>query len=373
MPWIKSVNTAVTENAWNSLVSVVPNCTPEQARRHALLDPEIAYFFHCREPMAVSNPAWPSPRQLNAGDCAFFTGTPSPGSAPQADGYTKSGLSIAYVNNISAENLLKVLCYVDTDGNAAVDIACIFAANLNAALEVGYKALAPDFAPPAGGAYACANARTFETLNSGAIASLQARGITVLLTFLGNHDAAGWSNFPTSELADNFVDQLVCVVGTYGLDGIDIDDEYSDPPSKPVVPLVTVTSKIKERMPNKILSKALYADHGAFAPVYNKMTLGETLTYGWEMSYFDCDPDSRLRPYTKFMKSTRLALGFEAPSALPVTATVALLKEQQYAGMMVYAFETDANATLLGELVRAWCGHGAWCGPDQGAVGALPG
>ncbi|ATQ76134.1 hypothetical protein CR152_17530 [Massilia violaceinigra] len=322
--------------------------------------------------MLVSNPAWPSPRQLNAGDCAFFTGTPSPGSAPQADAYTKTGMSIAYVNHLSPENLLKVLCYVDTDGNAAVDVVCIFAANLNATLPPDYTALAPRITPPPGGTYACANERTLNTLNSGAIATLQLRGITVLLTFLGNNDAAGWSNFPTAELAGNFVDQLAHVVSTYGLDGIDIDDEYSDRPPSPVMPLVTVTSMIKKAMPDKILSKALFQDLDAFQPVYNNMTLGETLTYGWEMSYGG-DPASRLSPYTEFMKPATLALGFEAPSGLPVARTVEWLKEGGYAGAMVYAFEMDDDANLLGELIIKWCGPDAWCKSDQCADGTAPG
>ncbi|NHZ35087.1 glycosyl hydrolase family 18 protein [Massilia rubra] len=372
MPWTKTVNTAVTQAAWISLVSVAPDCTPEQARRKALLNPEIGYFFHCREPMVVSDPAWPAPRQFNAGDCVFFAGTPSTGSAPQADSYTKNGMSVAYVNNISRDNLLKVLDYVDADGNAAVDVACIFAANLNMSIKPGYTALAPAINPLPGGTYACANDATLATLGSGAIEKLQSRGVTVLLTFLNNHDAAGWSNFATPELAGNFVDQLASVVRTYGLDGIDIDDEYSSVAPVSDTALVMTTSMIKEAMPDKILSKALFDDLGYFQSTYQHVQLGETLTYGWEMSYGN-DPDTRLPPYTKYMKANALVLGFEAPSPLSVPDTVAWLKKGDYAGVMAYAFETDANADLLGALIIDWCGPGAWRKAGQSADGKVPG
>jgi chitinase len=50
----------------------------------------------------------------------------------------------------------------------------------------------------------------------------------VVLTILGNHQGAGICNFPTREAARDFAQQLANTVNTYGLDGIDFDDEYSE-------------------------------------------------------------------------------------------------------------------------------------------------
>ena len=48
------------------------------------------------------------------------------------------------------------------------------------------------------------------------------------MSILGNHEGAGFANFPTYESADAFAAQLEQVVNTYHLDGIDFDDEYAE-------------------------------------------------------------------------------------------------------------------------------------------------
>ena len=47
----------------------------------------------------------------------------------------------------------------------------------------------------------------------------------VLLSVLGNHQGAGFANFTSFAQADAFAAQLADAVTTYGLDGIDFDDE----------------------------------------------------------------------------------------------------------------------------------------------------
>ena len=78
--------------------------------------------------------------------------------------------------------------------------------------------------------YLYLNERVQQTLNEAEtqIRPVQARGTKVLLSILGNHEGAGFANFPTYESADAFAAQLEQVVNTYHLDGIDFDDEYAE-------------------------------------------------------------------------------------------------------------------------------------------------
>src|SRR3954452_7005487 len=52
-------------------------------------------------------------------------------------------------------------------------------------------------------------------------------GIIVVLAVVTNWSKAGWSEFTDQKAAQWFVDQLLAAVDRFGLDGIDIDDEYS--------------------------------------------------------------------------------------------------------------------------------------------------
>lgn len=61
------------------------------------------------------------------------------------------------------------------------------------------------------------------------------------------------------------------------------------------------------------------------------------------------------------MAKNALSLGFWYQSLSPNPCDdVAWLKTNGYEGVMVYAFQEDQNATLLGTLVDAWCGPGNW-------------
>ncbi len=70
---------------------------------------------------------------------------------------------------------------------------------------------------------------------------------------------AGICNFPTREAAKDFALQLANTVNTYGLDGIDFDDEYSDygnngtgqPNDSSFVMLV---QELRALLPDKIIS-----------------------------------------------------------------------------------------------------------------------
>ncbi|MCV9930324.1 glycosyl hydrolase family 18 protein [Flavobacterium sp. LS1R49] len=357
MAWTKKANSAMFKGAnWNTLIKKVSNCTPELAKRIAIKDPKISFFFFCREAMILENLG--DKGIFRAGDAVFFSGEPWYGSAPQCDSYEKTGMSVAYVN---VENIQTPGCYTMADGSAAVDVVCIFAANINnMPFPAGSFQLAPNTKVPNGYPYVVGS-QGYVNLTAATIQKLQNKGITVLLTLLNNHDYSGWSEFPDAATATNFAQQLKEVVNRLGLDGIDIDDEYSKSTDPNPSSLVMVTTIMKELMPDIIISKALFDDAQYFTPTYKNRTLVDNLTYGWEMSY-GVPPEYILPTYYGLgMAKDTLVCGFSSghPSSSP-SNDVSWLKENGYEGIMVYAFQDQPNVALLGDLVNYWNGDGNW-------------
>lgn len=78
------------------------------------------------------------------------------------------------------------------------------------------------------------------------------------------------------------------------------------------------------------------------------------------------DPQGRLEPYTELgMNRNQLSLGFWSgqQSANP-NQNVQWLKDNGYAGAMIFAFEEQENVDLMGIVVDAWYGSGNWNPPS---------
>jgi hypothetical protein len=191
----------------------------------------------------------------------------------------KSGpLTVGYieVNNYSILDVGKYT--LASTGANVFDIGIIFAANIN--YDVTQQKAVLYF-----------NTQVTNTLNNAStnIAPLQAKGIKVLLSILGNHQGAGIANFPTQAAAQDFAQQLANAVNTYGLDGIDFDDEYADygtngtgqPNAYSFVYLVTA---LRNLLPNKIIS---FYNIGPAASnlSYNGVTVGSKVNYSWNPYY----------------------------------------------------------------------------------------
>src|SRR5512140_2781775 len=98
MAWTKTPNVAQYKGAdWKNFIRKEPNCTPERARRIALQNPRITFFFFCRQEMVLEGPVFEKYGAFHPGDAVFFSGEPWFGSAPQCDSYQKNKMTVAYV------------------------------------------------------------------------------------------------------------------------------------------------------------------------------------------------------------------------------------------------------------------------------------
>jgi hypothetical protein len=86
MDWKKIPNVAMYKKAdWKGLIKQEANCTVERAKQIAEADPNIAFFFICRQGMYLEG----INKSFKPGDAVFFSGAPWYGSAPQCDAYEK--------------------------------------------------------------------------------------------------------------------------------------------------------------------------------------------------------------------------------------------------------------------------------------------
>ncbi|WP_432943155.1 endo-beta-N-acetylglucosaminidase H [Kribbella sp. CA-253562] len=214
---------------------------------------------------------------LAAGGAAAATGVPLTASAAPRKPRAKNGpISVAYVE-VNNHSMLNVGKYTLAKGGAQVfDVAVIFAANIN---YDGTKA------------YLHFNENVQRVLDNveTEVRPLQRKGIKVLLSILGNHQGAGFANFPSQAAASAFAQELADAVNRYGLDGIDFDDEYAEygvngtglPNASSFVYLV---SALRQKLPTKLIT--LY-DIGPSAErlSYNGQSIANTFDYAWNPYY----------------------------------------------------------------------------------------
>ncbi|MBI0295248.1 chitinase [Streptomyces sp. PRKS01-29] len=204
------------------------------------------------------------------------TGANSAAAAPAAAKQGPTSVAYVEVNNNSMRNVGK---YTLTGGGGNVfDVAVIFAANIN--YNTGTKT-----------AYLHFNENVQRVLDNAAteIRPLQQKGIKVVLSVLGNHQGAGFANFPSQQAASAFAKQLSDTVAKYGLDGIDFDDEYAEygnngtgqPNDSSFVHLVTA---LRANMPDKIIS--LYNIGPAASRLsYGGVDISSAFDYAWNPYY----------------------------------------------------------------------------------------
>ncbi|MCJ7934230.1 MAG: fibronectin type III domain-containing protein [Chryseobacterium sp.] len=198
--------------------------------------------------------------------------------APLLKAQQLNPLGVCYVE-VNNNNLLNTGSYTLQNTNRQLfDVAIIFAANIN--YDVSKSR-----------AYISNNNNVTKVLNdvNTYVKPLQQKGIKVLLDLLGNHQGAGISNFPNREAAKDFALQIANTVYTYGLDGVDLDDEYADygnngtgqPNSSSFVMLL---QELKAAMPDKLIT-FYYLGPATSRQSYNGDQAGNYINYSWNAYY----------------------------------------------------------------------------------------
>ncbi|MGO1069146.1 hypothetical protein [Lysobacter sp. CA199] len=191
------------------------------------------------------------------------------------------------------------------------------------------------------------------------VRGLQAKGIKVQISYLGNHQNAGWSCNMSTAGATKLGNAMVAEVVKYGLDGINVDDEYSTC-SGNAKAFYTVLKTIKANpdFAGKSLTKALWSDASYFRSPNNA---ADHLTEGYEMTY--AGSVGYLAPYVGYgMKKNALFLGIspQFSSTSEVRSIAESVVDGGYAGVMVWApnafLDNDGAAGFYTEIVKAQAG-----------------
>jgi hypothetical protein len=185
---------------------------------------------------------------------------------------------LAVYVEVNSNDLANVADYTLAEsGEAAIDMAMIFAANINYDGEKAYLHF---------------NERVTETLDNAEtqIRPVQEKGTKVLLSVLGNHQGAGFANFTSFAEADAFAAQLADAVTTYGLDGIDFDDEWTNygangTPQPNPESFGWLATALRDRLgPDKIIS--LYAIGPTYTTTdFTLFDAAGVLDYAWNPYY----------------------------------------------------------------------------------------
>ena len=159
---------------------------------------------------------------------------------------------------VNDTNPLNALQWRMEDGRYLVNYLVLFAANINYDREKGEV-------------YIYTNPQVSYILahNDEVIQPLRKHGIKVLLGLLGNHDESGLAQL--SEIgARDFARKIAAMCYAYKLDGVNFDDEYSDPPylSNPLFARHSTEAgsrlmfETKKAMPDKYVTTFQYGSMG---------------------------------------------------------------------------------------------------------------
>jgi len=159
--------------------------------------------------------------------------------------------------------LTEVLQYKHTDGSPQANVVNL----TGAAIAIG----------PNGSTYLQMDSLLLQTLQSSQVPQLHRAGIKLVLCIQGN-GKQGFGDIPAEKAEDfaNYVKQDV--LDKYGLDGVDVDDEYPTGGNTKLEPVVAAMRQALGQ--DAILSKALYLDYDMSRKLISYFDYGGIMDYG---------------------------------------------------------------------------------------------
>lgn len=319
----------------------LPGFPPREGRRRTLRS-AIAVIASLAAALAIG---------ATSTSAAMAAGSTATGTRPSQ---AKTGpLSVAYIE-VNSDSMLSVGKYtLASDGSNVFDIAVIFAANI-------------DYNTSTKTAYLSFNPHVRSVLNnvSTQIRPLQAKGIKVELSILGNHEGAGFANFPSKAAASGFAKQLSNAVTKYGLDGIDFDDEYADygtngtgqPNASSFVYLV---SALRRDMPSKLIT--LYDIGPASSSLsYGGVNITQDFNYAWNPWYGSFQVPSVSLPKSDLAPA---AIQFGATSASTAASLAQQTVSSGYGVYLTYNLDGTDQHTYISSFTQQLYGSAAVYAP----------
>jgi hypothetical protein len=253
--------------------------------------------------------------------------------------------------------LTDILDYRRADGAPQVTVTILSSASFTGTPET--------FAPPYWDLGALAEVlppRTADVV--GPVQMLQAQGIKVLLCVAGSK-GMGWDLVPAAQNGDFAQWVQSEILELYGLDGIDIDDEWGPSGSNPQG-LVDTVAALRAAAPQALITKALWSDNpdyfttpvSADSPWSPGAYLGQLVDFGSTMAYGEnaAGLEATVQSYTSIttpgganvgLAPNQLCIGVQAGVGSWFTtladseAAAAWVVQNGYRGMMLFTFSQD--------------------------------
>ncbi len=188
----------------------------------------------------------------------------------------KPGVKVFSCMEVNDTNPLNNLSFtLKSNGKPLVDCLIIFSANINYNAETGRVYI-----------FNNENVQALLDNREHYLKPLQDRGMKIILGLLGNHDRSGVANM-SKETAQAFAQEVKALCDAYQLDGIFVDDEYSDYEYEDITPgfvypgrepAARLCYEVKKAQPDRWVIAYAYSTTGSL-PAIDGMQSGEFVDY----------------------------------------------------------------------------------------------
>lgn len=237
------------------------------------LSPEKTYVIPLRMKVTSNNFELPETYQTRLIFVKDLTGLPD--CTKYVDG--QPGVKVFSCMEVNDTNPLNNLSFtLKSNGKPLVDALIIFSANINYNNQTGEVYI-----------YNNENVQALLDNRIKYLKPLQDRGIKIILGLLGNHDRSGVANM-SKETAQVFAKKVKAMCDAYKLDGIFVDDEYSDYENENITPgfvrpsseaAARLCYEVKKIQPERWVVAYAYSRTG-YLPSIDGMQSGEFVDYG---------------------------------------------------------------------------------------------